>query len=88
MPPNTRPDIRGVNGIIKSLQDLKVFTQDNSVVSFYSHPVDGNNDESALFATTTTLIGAFKTICLNQSIALERPNSSSAQDVSLPICYS
>lgn len=67
---------------------FEVFTGDNSVVCFYSHPVDGNNDESALFATTAALIGAFKTIRLNQSIALERPDSSIVQDVPLLICYS
>lgn len=67
---------------------FEVFTRDNSVVCFYSHPVDGNNDESALFATTAALIGAFKTIRLNQSIALERPDSSIVQDVPLLICYS
>lgn len=69
------------NEIIKSLRDLKVVTGDDSVICFYRHPVDGNNDESVLFATTTTLIRAFKTLLLNQSIALETPDSPIVQDV-------
>ena len=69
------------NKIIKSLRDLKVVTGDDSVVCFYRHPVDGNNDESVLFATTTTLIQAFKTLRLNQSVALETPDSPIVQDV-------
>lgn len=69
------------NEIIKSLRDLKVVTGDDSVICFYRHPVDGNNDESVLFATTTTLIRTFKTLLLNQSIALETPDSAIVQDV-------
>ena len=69
------------NEIIKFLQNLKVVTGDVSDVSFYRHPVDGNKDESTLFTITMALIQTFKSLCLNQSIPLETPDSSIVQDM-------
>ena len=51
-------------GIIKAIRDLKVITGDDSLISFFKHPVDGSTDERMIYGATQELISKFKSFGL------------------------
>ena len=69
------------NGIIKAIRDLKVVTGDDSLISFFEHPVDGSTHERMIYGTTQDLISKSKSFGL-EDFSVESTNKGSLANVS------
>ena len=69
------------NGIIKAIQYLKVVTGDDSLISFFKHPVDGSTDKRMIYGIMQELISKFKTFGL-EDFSVESTNESMLANIS------
>ena len=60
---------------------LKVVTGDDSLISFFKHPVDGSTDKRMIYGTMQELISKFKTFGL-EDFSVESTNESMLANIS------